>query len=76
MSVSIHSHLFIYFFLLVLHPSPFNNSRTADVWAAEVIAQWQAQQQVAIDAGTLNKVILYVFVWLCLNVYTYSIPQH
>lgn len=31
-------------------------SRTADVWAAEVIAQWQAQQQVAIDAGTLNKV--------------------
>ena len=31
-------------------------SRTADVWAKEVIAQWQQQQQAASDAGTLNKV--------------------
>jgi len=63
MSVSIHTLIFTYFFLLIFIISSFNNSRTADVWAAEVIAQWQAQQQVAIDTGTLNKVILYWFMF-------------
>jgi hypothetical protein len=33
-----------------------DNSRTADVWASEVVAQWQQQQQLAADNGTLNKV--------------------
>jgi hypothetical protein len=34
-----------------------DNSRTADVWASEVVAQWQQQQQLAAGNGTLNKVI-------------------
>lgn len=34
------------------------NSRTADVWAGEVVAQWQQQQQLAAEQGNLNKVFV------------------
>jgi hypothetical protein len=60
-------------------------SRTADVWAGEVVAQWQAQQQLAAEQGNVNKVsrrspfapgIMLLLVWLCSFQFSFANTVH